>query len=150
MLAPLFTLALSCGALCEDDPYPHNAVSCERCHSVPTEFGGSSMTVQRIGTTAVGEFVPASEGGIHHRNGESAQSSTAARQISGDRVSLSLLGDGYIEAIDSREIDRNAQKQRQAHLGIAGAIVSAPPLEAGGPSPGRFGWKSQHSSLMFS
>jgi CxxC motif-containing protein (DUF1111 family) len=101
-----------------------------------------------------GRFVPASEGGIHHRTGESAQSSSVTNQTGGERVSLSLLGDGYVEAIDSRDIDRNAQKQLQHDPGIAGTIVSAPMLETGGSSTkvqvGRFGWKSQHSSLMSS
>ena len=112
------------------------------------------MTVQRTGASFGGKFVPASEGGIHHRNGESAQSSALARQIAGERVSLSLLGDGHIEAIDNLDIERNTQQQHQSNLGIAGVAVSAPVLETSG-SPinmqvGRFGWKSQHSSLMSS
>jgi CxxC motif-containing protein (DUF1111 family) len=112
------------------------------------------MTVQHKGSFVGGKFIPASEGGIHHRNGESAQSSASAKPISGERVSLSLLGDGYIEAIDSRDIDQNAQQQRQAHLGIVGTVVSSLVLEASESQPkmqaGRFGWKSQHSSLMSS
>jgi CxxC motif-containing protein (DUF1111 family) len=133
---------------------PYNAVACERCHNVPINFGSSSMTVQRIGHRSAGRFIPATEGGIHHRRGESAQNSAGANQISGDRVSLSLLGDGYIEAIDSRDIEQSAQQQREANLGIAGVVVSAPVLEANGAQArmqsGRFGWKSQHSSLMSS
>jgi hypothetical protein len=70
------------------------------------------MTVQRRGSFVDGKFIAASEGGIHHRNGESAQSSALARQITGERVSLSLLGDGYIEAIDGRDIEQNAQQKR--------------------------------------
>jgi CxxC motif-containing protein (DUF1111 family) len=65
-----------------------------------------------------------------------------------------LLGDGYIEAIDSWDIEENARQQREAKIGIAGVVVSAPVLEASGSHPemrvGRFGWKSQHSSLMSS
>jgi len=80
------------------DPYPHNAVTCERCHNVPSKFGGSSMTVKRVGSLSMGKFAPATEGGIHHRHGESAESSDSASQISGERVSLNLLGDGHIEA----------------------------------------------------
>jgi len=112
------------------------------------------MTVQRKGSFVDGKFIAASEGGIHHRNGESAQSSALARQITGERVPLSLLGDGYIEAIDGRDIEQNAQQQGHANSGIAGVSVSVPVLEASGSSTkmqvGRFGWKSQHSSLMSS
>jgi CxxC motif-containing protein (DUF1111 family) len=147
-------IALSLNVLCQDDPYPHNATSCERCHSVPTKFGGSSMTVQRLGWSFAGRFVPVPEGGIHHRTGESAQSSPSGKQIIGERVSLSLLGDGYIEAIDSRNIEQKAQQQRKADMGIVGALVSAPILEASSSATemqvGRFGWKSQHSTLMSS
>jgi CxxC motif-containing protein (DUF1111 family) len=137
------------------DPYPHNAINCERCHSLPTKFGGSSMTVQRKGALLVGGlFVPASEGGLHHRSGESAENSVPANQITGERVSPSLLGDGYLEAINSRDIEQKAQQQRQVNLGIEGEAVGAPVLEASRPAitrqVGRFGWKSQHSSLMSS
>jgi CxxC motif-containing protein (DUF1111 family) len=154
--AALFLLltVLTCVATGQDDPYPHNSVTCERCHSVPSKFGGSSMTVQRKGSSVDRKFVPASEGGIHHRSGESAQSSASANEITGERASLSLLGDGYIEAIDSRDIEQNSQRQRRSNLGIAGVVVSAPVLEASGSSSkmqtGRFGWKSQQSSLMSS
>jgi CxxC motif-containing protein (DUF1111 family) len=112
------------------------------------------MMVQRVGSLSMGKFAPASEGGIHHRHGESAQSSESASRISGDRVSISLLGDGYIEAIDGSDIERNVKQQRDANLGIAGTVVTAPVLEAGGSKStmqtGRFGWKSQHASLMSS
>jgi CxxC motif-containing protein (DUF1111 family) len=135
-------------------PYPRNAVSCDRCHNEPSRFGSSSITVQRTGATFQGKFVAASEGGIHHRNGESAQNSVSANQITGERASLNLLGDGYVEAIDSRDIERNVQQESQANLGIAGVDVIAPVLEAtGSPAKmlvGRFGWKSQHCSLMSS
>jgi len=131
------------------DPYPHNAVTCERCHNTPSKFGGSPMMVERVGNSSTGKFAPASEGGIHHRHGESAQSSASANQVSGERVSLNLLGDGYIEAIGSRDIEQNAKQQRQVNLEIEGVVASAPVLEASGSQPkmqaGRFGWKSQHN-----
>ena len=126
-------LLLRPGSLGQSSLYPHNAASCERCHSLPTEFGASSMTVRRDGLSLEGKFIPASEGGIHHRSGESAQNSAFANEISGERVSLNLLGDGYIEAIDSHEIEQNVQQQSQVNLGIAGVVVSAPVLETSGP-----------------
>ena len=153
---PSLVVVVACSSLAagQIDSYPHNAVTCERCHNTPSKFGGSPMTVERVGQSSAGKFVPSSEGGIHHRHGESSQSSDPTDQISGERVSLNLLGDGYIEAIDSRDIEQNAKKQRQTNLRIAGVAVNAPLLEASG-SPvkiqtGRFGWKSQHSSLMSS
>jgi hypothetical protein len=144
---PILLLALSVHAIGQTDLYPHNAANCERCHSVPIKFGGSAMTVERMGESIYGKFAPASEGGLHHRSGESAQGSASGKQIIGERVSLSLLGDGYIEAIDNRDIEQNTRQQRQANLGIGGVVVSAPLLEgAWAPAKmqtGRFGWKSQ-------
>ena len=148
-------LVLSVAMVGQSNSFPHNAVTCERCHAVPARFGTSLMTVERKGGLFEGKFLPASEGGIHHRKGESAQSSPSAKQITGERVSLNLLGDGYVESINSRDIEQNAQEQkRRANLRIAGAFVRAPVLEAARTSTeaqvGRFGWKSQHSSLMSS
>lgn len=150
----LLLIALSLRAVGQDDRYPHNSVNCERCHSIPTQFGASPMTIMRMGSLLDGRFIPASEGGIHHRIGESAQSSTSAKRITGERISLNLLGDGYIEDIDGSDIQQNAWQQRQANVGIEGVVVRAPVVEANGPHAkmqvGRFGWKSQHSSLMSS
>lgn len=150
----MVTVVAPITAVSQTEAYPHNAVTCEHCHNTPSKFGGSPMTVERIGNSSAGKFAPASEGGIHHRYGESAQSSATANQLSGERVSLNLLGDGYIEAIDSHDIEQNAKQQRGANLGIAGVVVRDPVLEAEGSQPkmqvGRFGWKSQHSSLMSS
>lgn len=130
----MFLLAVSAFASDQTATHPHNAVTCERCHSVPAKLGSSGMTVQRIGSSFEGKFIPASEGGIHHRNGESAQSIISPKPIKGERVSLNLLGDGYIEAIDGRDIEQNAQRQRQANSGIVGALVTAPVFEATGLS----------------
>jgi CxxC motif-containing protein (DUF1111 family) len=139
-------LAVSLQVSAQDSFYPHNAVTCERCHNEPEIFGGGPMIVERKGRLLNGRFVPSFEGGIHHRNGESAQALTAEKAIGGDRVSLSLLGDGYIEL--------NARRQRETNQGITGVAVAAPLLEVRGISPvmevGRFGWKSQHSSLLSS
>jgi CxxC motif-containing protein (DUF1111 family) len=150
----LYLSLLVAAAVGQDNPYPHNAVSCERCHSAPNKFGSSAMTVQRTGFLIEGNFILAPEGGIHHRNGESAQSAASTKQLAGERVSLNLLGDGYTEAIDGQDIEQNAQRQRHTNLGIVGVVVSAPVFEANGypinMQVGRFGWKSQHSSLMSS
>jgi RHS repeat-associated protein len=55
---------------------------------------------------------------------------------------------------DGHDIEQNALQQCQANLGIVGAVASSPVLEASESEPkmqvGRFGWKSQHSSLLSS
>ncbi len=140
--------------LSQADLYPHNAVTCYRCHNEPSEFGSSSMTVLRQGQLLHGTFILSAEGGIHHRNGERSPAFASGKEIRGERVSLTLLGDGYIEAIDGRDIVENSMRQRQEDDEVKGVTVNAPVLEANSSHPvmqmGRFGWKSQHSSLMSS
>lgn len=146
----MFVAAFQLPGYAQDGLYPHNAATCERCHNEPARFGSSTMIVRRVGSWRDGKFVPATEGGIHHRNGESAESSSAT-QIVGDRIAVTLLGDGFVEAIDGRDIARNAELQRK-NAAIEGTLVNAPVLEAGAAGvitqAGRFGWKSQHSSLL--
>jgi CxxC motif-containing protein (DUF1111 family) len=71
--------------------------------------------------------------------------------MSGERLALNLLGDGYIEAIDPNDIRRNLDRQRHEDRTIRGSIASVPVLESGSiktAQVARFGWKSQHSSLL--
>ena len=112
------------------------------------------MIAQRVGSRMQDVFVPVAEGGIRHRIGESSENTTPTKQITGNRITLNLLGDGLIEAIADEDIARNAERQRQTQEGFRGVTISAPVLETNGHSPvmevRRFGWKSQHSSLMSS
>jgi CxxC motif-containing protein (DUF1111 family) len=149
-MCSVFALLLCHAPAAQNASYPSNATSCDQCHSVPARFGSSRLTVQRVGTFSKGRFVPDPQGGIHHRNRERLP--TAESEITGERVSISLMGDGYIEAIDDRDIMKIAEQQRAVSLGISGVSVSAPVLESKqtGESTriGRFGWKSQHGSLL--
>ncbi len=131
--------------------YSRNASSCQQCHMMPSKLGSGPLIVDRVGKLTHGRFLPGSEGGIRHREGSQVVP-PGNTTMTGERVSLSLLGDGYIEAIDSQDMQRNADQQRRGESGIAGTTVSAPVLELSAAKPrvqaGRFGWKSQHSSLM--
>jgi hypothetical protein len=46
--------------------YPRNAASCGQCHFVPSSFGGSRLTAERVGMLVDGNFSPDPEGGIRH------------------------------------------------------------------------------------
>jgi Di-haem oxidoreductase, putative peroxidase len=128
--------------------FPHNAAKCEDCHALPSKFGTSPLTVQRTGISGPQRFVPSPEGGIHHKFNSSDRGRSMGVIITGDRVTFSLVGDGYVEAINSRDIEKNATEQLHGKLGVRGVVARSPALE--GPNAwqvGRFGWKSQHSSL---
>lgn len=150
----LLAIVLSGGIVAQTKPSPSNGQRCEQCHGMPSRFGSSPLTVQRVGNMVAGKFIPGVEGGVLHRNGSSG-GAYAENQLAGERVSLSLLGDGYIEAIADQDIERNAREQRRLRTSVAGQVVAAPVLESRPPGtndrlamrPGRFGWKSQHATL---
>jgi CxxC motif-containing protein (DUF1111 family) len=66
------------------------------------------------------------------------------------RLSLSLLGDGFVEAVaDQTLIDLATQQCKSSHRKICGQVLEVPIVEAPGQmSVGRFGWKDQHASLL--
>jgi CxxC motif-containing protein (DUF1111 family) len=153
ILSLLIGFAPSLAAQTSSSSYPHNGTTCEQCHALPAKFGSSPLTVFRIGSMIGDRFVPGPEGGILHRQSHYGVSNdSASHDLVGERVTISLLGDGYIEAINPKDIEQNARQQQENHFGIAGVVVHAPALESSAPggmnSVGRFGWKSQHSSLL--
>src|SRR5262249_43320916 len=66
------------------------------------------------------------------------------------RLSLSLLGDGFVEAVaDQTLVDLSKQQCKSSHGKICGQILYVPIVEAPGQmGAGRFGWKDQHASLL--
>jgi hypothetical protein len=59
------------GSLAQTALYPKNASACEECHGMPSKFGTSPLTVERIGLMVDGRFIAGLEGGIRHREGTS-------------------------------------------------------------------------------
>ncbi len=66
------------------------------------------------------------------------------------RVSVNLLGDGFVEAVsDQTLIDLSKQQCRKSGGKICGLALRVPILEVPGETGvGRFGWKDQHASLL--
>jgi len=150
----------------------YNAQSCRECHQNPTSGGSSQVTELRVGhndskrafqnpeipinngteiikdrslindraicpsgafpTTEIQEHVPDSE------------------KIRTFRVSLNLLGDGFVEALaDQTLIDLAKDQCKKSHGKICGQFLYVPVVESPGKTGiGRFGWKDQHASLL--
>ena len=69
--------------------------------------------------------------------------------VRANRLSLSILGDGFIEAIPDEAIEQVARQQCAGSDGICGQVNRVPILEAmGQEGVGKFGWKAQHASLL--
>src|SRR5579872_4180095 len=129
--------------------FPANARSCAECHSNPSVGGSSRRTVMRAGSIIAGKYVGVQDGGILHTIGYGTGGASSAMMF-GSRVTLSLLGDGYLEAVGDEEFERIALEQVNASQGkVHGKIVrlSSRPGSAR-RVVGRFGWKAQHASLL--
>ncbi len=150
----------------------YNAQSCRECHQNPTSGGASQVTELRVGHRGRdGRFenpdIPIGRGTtvisgrtlINDRaicpNAQFPDSEIQERvpdseKIRTTRLSLNLLGDGFVEAVDDTTLERIGREQcRRTHGKICGQVLRVPVLEAPGTTRvGRFGWKNQQASLL--
>jgi CxxC motif-containing protein (DUF1111 family) len=150
----------------------YNAQSCRECHQSPVSGAASQVAELRVGHYGPdGHFhnpeIPIA-GGAEVISGRSLVNDRAIcpnaafpdkeiqervpeiENIRTFRLSLSLLGDGFVEAVaDQALIDLAAQQCKSSHRKICGQALEVPIVEAPGQmSVGRFGWKDQHASLL--
>src|SRR5579862_1757031 len=150
----------------------YNAQSCRECHQNPTSGGGSQVTELRVGHLGPNHRfqnpnIPIARGSqiISGRtlvNDRAICPSSAfpdteiqervpdTETIRAGRLSLNLLGDGFVEAVaDQTLIDLASNQCRSTHNRVCGVIIYVPIIEAPGQAGiGRFGWKDQHASLL--
>src|SRR5713226_6088724 len=150
----------------------YNAQSCRECHQNPTSGGSSQVSELRVGHHGPdGKFqnpeIPIARGteiikGRSLVNDRAICPNTAfpsteiqervpdSENIRTFRVSLNVLGDGFVEAVpDQTFIDLAKEQCKKNHKKICGQILYVPILEAPGQTGiGRFGWKDQHASLL--
>ena len=150
----------------------YNAQSCRECHQNPTSGGGSQVTELRVGHPGPhGGFqnpeIPIAHG-TEIITGRSLVNDRAicpnaafptteiqervpdTETIQTTRLSLNLLGDGFVEAVADQTLIELAREQcRKSHQEICGQVVQVPIVEAPGQlGVGRFGWKDQQASLL--
>jgi CxxC motif-containing protein (DUF1111 family) len=143
----------------------YNARGCIDCHGQPNVGGTSQITELRVGhTDASGNFVnptiPINDGAnsIPNRSlvNDRAICAQASERVPGTeniialRATTNVLGDGFVEAIDSNTLLTIANNQPGQSGGqIAGLFIQVPVSEASGQvRGGRFGWKNQQASLL--
>jgi CxxC motif-containing protein (DUF1111 family) len=150
----------------------YNAQSCRECHQNPTSGGSSQVSELRVGhRDPDGKFqnpeIPIARGAeiikgrtlVNDRaicpnasfpSTEIQERVPNSEKIRTFRVSLNILGDGFVEAVPDRTFVDLAENQcRKNHNKICGQILYVPILEAPGQTGvGRFGWKDQHASLL--
>jgi len=150
----------------------YNAQSCRECHQSPVSGSASQVTELRVGHLGPnGHFqnpdIPIAHGAevisgrslVNDRaicpsaafpNDEIQERVPETETIRTFRLSVNLLGDGFVEAVpDQTFIDLAARQCKSSHHKICGQILEVPIVEAPGQmSVGRFGWKDQHASLL--
>ena len=132
-----------------------NAAGCGECHMVPTLGGSSQITEKRAGYYDGATFFDHPGGSlIQDRATDPSLQELMLRSwgngahpnVTALRSSLSVLGDGFVEAINSNTLDaiRMAQPAQ-----MRGRLIQVPVLETpGAQRAGRFGWKNQQASLV--
>jgi len=150
----------------------YNAQSCRECHQNPQSGGGSQVAELRAGhRDARGRFqnprVPIARGKvviegrtlINDRaicpsgafpDEEIQERVPDSEDIRTFRLSINLLGDGFVETVADDFLRDLAARQCKQTLGrICGRVIQVPVLEAPGTyRVGRFGWKNQQASLL--
>src|SRR6266550_8175722 len=149
----------------------YNAQSCRECHQNPTSGGTSQVSELRVGHRGPGgKFqnpeIPIARGTeiikgrtlVNDRaicpndafpSTEIQERVPDSENIRTFRVSLNVLGDGFVEAVPDQTFVDLAKDQCRKNHKICGQVLYVPILEAlGHTGVGRFGWKDQHASLL--
>jgi len=150
----------------------YNAQSCRECHQNPTSGGSSQVTELRVGHEGpnhrfMNPEIPINRGAVvitgrtlvndraicpsaAFPTTEIQERVPETENIRTARVSLNLLGDGFVEAVaDQTLVDLAAAQCKSSHHKICGQVIYVPIVEAPGETGvGRFGWKDQHASLL--
>ncbi|HEV8426289.1 MAG TPA: di-heme oxidoredictase family protein [Pyrinomonadaceae bacterium] len=127
----------------------YNDVGCVECHqSIDVGAFGQQMEF-RAGHLVNGAFVDAPGGQLIHAratDSDIVEHISTAETVKAFRVTLSTLGDGFVECIANQTLINNVNAQPS---GQRGTLTNVPVTEANNTlRVGRFGWKAQHASLV--
>jgi CxxC motif-containing protein (DUF1111 family) len=137
-----------------------NAAGCGECHSANPAFDPDDFTRKITGATSEitekragfwdGRTFREHPGGslIHNRSlrGFEQERVLPGHNVLAIRSTLSVLGDGFVEAISNDTLREIANRQPSAHRG---QVIEVPVLEKPGTTRvGRFGHKAQQASLV--
>jgi CxxC motif-containing protein (DUF1111 family) len=127
----------------------YNDTGCAECHqSVDVGAFGQQMEF-RAGHITNGQFVDAPGGQLIHAratDSDIVEHISTAETVKSFRVTISTLGDGFVECLANSALQNNVAAQPAAQRGT---LTQVPVTEANNALRiGRFGWKAQHASLV--
>jgi hypothetical protein len=128
-----------------------NGVSCVACHSAPVPGGASTINTTRFGQNIGAKFDPlVSLGGSQLQqfaiNPAAMELVPRLANVVAQRNSTPIFGLGLIEAITDSTIIAN--RKQYGNDQIDGRVGMVTDVVTGKRVVGRFGWKSQHASLL--
>ena len=130
-----------------------NGTSCAVCHSIPAIGGITTMTEVRAGhRDENGKFTELSGGTLFHLFSISdhrcqVQIPEEANVIA-RRAPIPLFGAGLVEAIPDEALIALEDPDDRDGDGISGRAARVMDVASGRVRIGRFGWKSQHATLL--
>lgn len=132
-----------------------NGTSCAACHNVPAVGGGGVMAELRAGRrNADGEFETFDSTGETLFHLFSVPSHGCQPMLPEDatvfarRVPIPLFGAGLVEAIPDETLRSLEDPNDRNGDGVSGRAALVVDIATGERRVGRFGWKSQHATLL--
>ena len=130
-----------------------NGTSCAVCHSVPAVGGVSSMTEVRAGfRDENGKFTALNGGTLFHLFSVPSHlcqvNIPAEANVIARRAPIPLFGAGLVEAIPDEALLALEDPDDRDGDGISGRAARIVDIASGRERIGRFGWKSQHATLL--
>ena len=127
-----------------------NAAGCGECHLTPIIGGSSQIMEKRAGFFNGTSFIDHPGGSLIHDRAIPISIQELALPANTNvvalRSSLSVLGDGFVEAIANGTLTAIANAQPSS---VRGQLINVPVFEAPGTTrTGRFGHKDQQASLV--
>jgi CxxC motif-containing protein (DUF1111 family) len=127
----------------------YNAKGCGECHDSPVIGAASQIGEFRAGHFNGVNFIDHPGGSLINDRAIDAsiqERIAAGQEVRTFRITTSVLGDGFVECIDSGTLLAISQSQPAS---MRGQFIQVPVNEAGNAlRGGRFGWKNQHASLV--
>lgn len=130
-----------------------NGTSCAVCHSVPAIGGISSITEIRAGyRDEDGKFTVLNDGTLFHLfstpNHRCQVRIPEEANVIARRLPIPVFGAGLIEAVPDDAIAALEDPDDRDGDGISGRAARIVDVATGVTRVGRFGWKSQHATLL--
>lgn len=130
-----------------------NGTSCAVCHSVPAVGGVSTMTEVRAGhVDEDGKFTELLGGTLFHLfsvpDHRCQVQVPSGANVMARRAPIPLFGAGLVEAIADETILGFEDPYDRDGDGVSGRAARISDVASGRERVGRFGWKSQHATLL--